>query len=98
MDPPEEILANKLCTLLSRSEIRDLVDVRALELAGYRVEDAIAAAAAKDSGLTPAQLGWVLSEMKIGKDTSPPGEVSVEELNLYLKDLSARLARMAFPA
>jgi hypothetical protein len=29
-DPPEEILANKLCALLSRSEIRDLIDVRAL--------------------------------------------------------------------
>ena len=98
MDPPEEILANKLCTLLSRSEIRDLVDVRALELAGYRVEDAISAAAAKDSGLTPAQLGWVLSEMKIGQDASPPGGVTVEELNGYLNGLSARLARMAFPA
>ena len=94
----DQILANKLCTLLSRSEVRDLVDVRALELAGYRVEDAIAAAAAKDSGLTPAQLGWVLSEMKLGEDASPPGDVSVEELNRYLNDLSGRLARMAFPA
>ena len=34
VDAPQEILANKLCALLSRSEIRDLVDVRALELAG----------------------------------------------------------------
>lgn len=24
MDPPEEILANKLCTLLERAEVRDL--------------------------------------------------------------------------
>jgi hypothetical protein len=29
VDPPEEILANKLCTLLLRSEVRDLVDTRA---------------------------------------------------------------------
>ena len=57
VDPPGEILANKLCALLSRSEIRDLVDVRALELAGYRVEDWLKSAAEKDSGLTPAQLG-----------------------------------------
>jgi hypothetical protein len=42
--------------LLSRSEIRDLVDVRALEKAGYGLEDSIAAAAQKDAGLTPAQL------------------------------------------
>ncbi len=27
VDPPEEILANKLCALLSRAEIRDLVDI-----------------------------------------------------------------------
>lgn len=52
VDPAEEILANKLCALLSRSEIRDLVDVRAFELAGYLVEDALAAAALKDAGLT----------------------------------------------
>ncbi|MBK7601491.1 MAG: nucleotidyl transferase AbiEii/AbiGii toxin family protein [Acidobacteria bacterium] len=48
VDPPEEIMANKLCALLSRSEIRDLVDVRALELAGYKFEDALTAAQAKD--------------------------------------------------
>jgi hypothetical protein len=44
----QEILANKLCALLSRSEVRDLVDVRALELTGYRVEDALEAARLKD--------------------------------------------------
>lgn len=58
IDAPGEILANKLCALLSRSEMRDLVDVRALELSGYKVEDAIVAAAKKDAGLTAAQLGW----------------------------------------
>ena len=77
VDPPEEILANKLCALLSRSEIRDLVDVRALELAGYRIEDALIAAAAKDSGWTPAQLAWVLSQIEMGDDLLPPGAVSV---------------------
>jgi Nucleotidyl transferase AbiEii toxin, Type IV TA system len=97
IDLPEEILANKLCALLSRLEIRDLVDVRALEIAGYRVEDAIAGAMLKDAGLTPAQLGWVLSQMRLGDDLTPPGGVSVEELRRYLADLSARLAHMAFP-
>ena len=29
IDSPEEILANKLCALLSRAEVRDLVDARA---------------------------------------------------------------------
>jgi hypothetical protein len=97
VDPPEEILANKLCALLSRSEIRDLVDVRALEMAGYRVEDALPAATLKDTGLTPAQLSWVLSQIELGDDLIPPGGVSTEELRRYLADLIARLARLAFP-
>lgn len=97
VDPPAEIMANKLCTLLSRSEVRDLVDVRALEMAGYQIEDALPAAAAKDTGLTPAQLSWVLSQIELGNDLVPPGGVSVEELRQYLADLIARLTRLAFP-
>jgi len=97
VDPPQEILANKLCALLSRSEIRDLVDVRALELAGYRMEDALAAAAAKDRGLTPAQLGWVLSQIELGDDLIPPGGVSLEEMRLYLAELILRLTNKAYP-
>jgi predicted nucleotidyltransferase component of viral defense system len=42
VDPPEEIFANKLCALLSRAEIRDLVDVCALEEAGYDFDAASA--------------------------------------------------------
>lgn len=97
VDPPEEILANKLCALLGRAEIRDLVDVRALELSGYPVEPALSAAASKDAGLTPGQLGWVLSQITLGNDLIAPGGVSVQELRKYLDDLIARLSRLAFP-
>lgn len=98
VDLPEEILANKLCALLSRSEVRDLVDVRALEMAGYRIEDALPAAASKDTGLTPAQLSWVLSQIELGDDLTPPGGVSVEELRQYLANVIARLTRLAHPS
>jgi len=97
IDPPEEILANKLCTLLSRSEIRDLVDVKALEQKGFSIEQAFPLAMRKDGGLTPGQLAWVLSELRIGTDASPPGDVSGSELREYLEDLRHRLAKMAFP-
>ncbi|MBA3247563.1 MAG: nucleotidyl transferase AbiEii/AbiGii toxin family protein, partial [Pyrinomonadaceae bacterium] len=97
IDAPEEIMANKLCALLSRSEIRDLVDVRELERAGFHVEDAVAVAAVKDTGLTPAQLAWILSQIKLGEDLIPPGGVSTTELRQYLDDLIARLARLSFP-
>jgi predicted nucleotidyltransferase component of viral defense system len=97
VDPPEEILANKLCTLLSRAEIRDLVDVRALEQAGYPIERYFEAASQKDGGLTPGQLAWVLSDIRIGDDVHPPGGVSAAELRDYLQDLRTRLAQMALP-
>ncbi|MEP7341939.1 MAG: nucleotidyl transferase AbiEii/AbiGii toxin family protein [Acidobacteriota bacterium] len=97
VDPPEEILANKLCALLSRSEVRDLVDVRALEASGYRIEDALPAASLKDTGLTPAQLSWILSQIEIGDDLVPPGGVLAEELRQYLAGLISRLTQLAFP-
>jgi hypothetical protein len=97
VDPPEEILANKLCTLLSRAEIRDLVDVRALERSGLGVEGALAAAARKDGGLTPAQLAWVLSQITIGDDARVPDGTPVAELRGYLSQLIGRLSRLAFP-
>jgi hypothetical protein len=97
VDPPEEILANKLCTLLSRAELRDLVDVRALEQAGHPVEDSLEPASRKDGGLTAGQLAWVLSEITIGEDAKPPG-VTARELQEYLGDLVLRLTRLAFPS
>jgi predicted nucleotidyltransferase component of viral defense system len=97
VDLPEEILINKICTLLSRAELRDLIDVRALELAGYPIERYFQAACQKDGGLTPGQLAWVLSEIRIGDDADPPGGVSVSELRSYLRDLQSRLVRMALP-
>ena len=97
IDPPEEILANKLCTLLARAEIRDLVDVLALERAGHRAEAALPLAIEKDGGLTPAQLAWVLSEITIGEDANIPGGLSVVEIRSFVADLISRLARVAFP-
>jgi len=97
VDSPEEILANKLCALLSRSEIRDLVDVRELEKAGFSLENALFVAQRKDTGLTAAQLAWVLSQIKFGDDLIPPGNVLAAELRDYLDDLIARLKRLAFP-
>ncbi len=97
IDSPEEILANKLCALLSRSEIRDLVDVRALEKAGFSLEDALPVAAKKDTGLTPAQLAWVLHQIKLGDDAQPPDDLAVAELRGYLNNLTDRLKQLAFP-
>lgn len=98
VDPPAEILANKLCTLLSRGEVRDLVDVLYLERAGLRVEDALAPASTKDGGLTPAQLAWVLSQITVGPDARIPAGITPDELRSFLEDLVSRLTRLAWPA
>ena len=97
IDSPEEILANKLCTLLSRSEIRDLIDVRELEKAGFSLKNALSAAAKKDTGLSAAQLAWVLNQIKFGSNARTSSGVSVVELQEYLNDLIIRLKQMAFP-
>ncbi len=97
VDPAEEIFANKLCTLLGRSEIRDLVDVRALEGLGLSLTDALAAGERKDGGLTPGQLAWVLSEITIGDQAVLPGGVAPAELREYVRGLIDRLARLAHP-
>lgn len=97
IDSPEEILANKLCALLSRSEIRDLVDVRELERAGFDLEDALDVAVKKDTGLSPAQLAWVLHGIEFGDDLITPGSVTVTDLRKYLDGLIIRLQKLALP-
>jgi hypothetical protein len=97
VDSPQEIMANKLRTLLSRGELRDLVDVRALEAKGFSVEDHLPLAMRKDGGLTAGQLAWVLSQIGIGDDATPPGDVTVEELRRYLSELIERLTKLAYP-
>lgn len=97
LDPADEILANKLTTLVSRAEERDLVDVLCLERAGYRVEDALPAALAKDGGCTPATLAWLLSEVSIPDGLHLPAELNPGDLRDFIADLIVRLRRAALP-
>lgn len=103
VDTAEEILANKLCTLLSRSELRDLVDVFTLERAGFRVDEALPLAALKDGSLSPAQLAWVLSQVDL---TDRPEEPVLRdaphgptrgELGSFVGALEKRLLARALP-
>ncbi len=97
VDPPEEILANKLTTVVGRAEERDLVDLLHLERAGYRIESGLDAALAKDGGCTPATLAWILSEIVIPDGVSLPGGISAAELRAFVDDLVRRLRRAALP-
>jgi hypothetical protein len=95
MDPVEEIIANKITTLASRSEIRDVVDLYFLEQAGHRVEDHLDEALRKDAGATPATIAWLLSTLRVPERV--PGDVSPEVIVAFVSDLEARLRKHAFP-
>jgi predicted nucleotidyltransferase component of viral defense system len=97
VDTAEEIFANKLAALLSRSEIRDLVDIYELEKAGYAFEPALWAAAKKDTGLSAAQLAWVLSNIRLSDSAEIPGNVPVEEIRQFLSEIVIRLQKSAVP-
>jgi hypothetical protein len=96
IDPPDEILANKLAAVLGRAEERDLVDLMLLERAGYRIEDALPAALKKDGGCTPATLAWLLSEVSVPDGVTLAG-VDPAELRAFVADLVVRLRRIAHP-
>ncbi len=65
VDTEHEILVNKLTTLLSRSEVRDLIDVDALLRNGGDLDRALADAPFKDAGFSCLTLAWVLEQMPI---------------------------------
>jgi hypothetical protein len=98
VDPLREILVNKICAILGRSEPRDLVDLFFLDRAGFRVLDALANAKRKDAGLTPALLAWAISQVPL--DRLPDGllvPVSIEELRVFRTQLVEVLERLSFP-
>ena len=99
VDTLREILANKLSTLVSRSELKDLVDLYFLEMSGCDLLAAIPDARAKDAGWEPAVVSMLLDEMHVAV---PPEwlirEVSVAELEAFIRKLRLGLAERALPS
>jgi hypothetical protein len=95
MDTVEEIVANKLCALVRRVEVRDLVDIWHLDRAGYRVERFLADAARKDGGVTPATVAYVLASFPLPPDH--PAGADRAELLAFMRDLEQRMRRLALP-
>jgi hypothetical protein len=85
IDGAHEIMASKLATLLERSELRDLVDLRALLAAGGDMTAALRDAPLKDAGFSPLTLAWVIK----GFDVAAAGRASgwpvpdIEELAAF---------------
>jgi hypothetical protein len=100
VDTLHEILVNKLCALLSRSEIRDLQDVRALLAKGCDLSRALADAPRKDGGFSPLTLTWVLRGLPV-RSLSETVNLSAEqatELQGFRDELIRRILLLASPA
>ncbi len=99
VDTPREILASKLCALLSRSELRDLEDVRALVEAGCDLEQALGDAARKDGGFSPLTLAWILRSLRVEPIAEALGwsETEANRLAEFHRHLMDRLVALSAP-
>lgn len=62
-----QLLVNKLCALLSRSEIRDLVDIQALLASGEDLDRALSDCPQHDAGFSPLTFSWILKDLPIAR-------------------------------
>jgi hypothetical protein len=99
VDTPHEILVNKLCALLGRSELRDLIDVRALLAHGLELGRALNDAPRKDSGFSPLTLAWALKQQSIAAMARTAGvdAAIASELVTFRDDLAQRVLNQARP-
>jgi hypothetical protein len=97
LDPPAEIAANKLCTLLDRAEPRDLVDLKLLLESGLSLESVLADAQKKHAGADPAALAFALSQAVVAPPAALPEGVDPRQLDAFRERLVHDLARLALP-
>lgn len=99
VDSMHELLASKLATLLERSEIRDLVDVKALIDAGADLDAALRDAPRKDAGFSTLTLAWVLKDYDPRPASKALGwsAAQAEDLISFLQWLIERLTAGATP-
>lgn len=96
---PHELLVNKLCALLSRSELRDLDDVRALLAAGGDLARAVTDAPKKDLGFSPLTLAWALRSFDVQRLANAAAweEAKVAALASFRDELIERLVAGSLP-
>lgn len=99
VDTPHEILVNKVCSLLGRSELRDLSDVADLLGAGGDLERALADAPRKDTGFSALTLAWCLRSLAIESLAEVAGldPGTARRLAAIRDELVARITELARP-
>lgn len=99
IDSAHEILVNKLCALLHRSELRDLQDVEALLEHGENLERALADAPRKEAGFSPLTLVWIVRELPIEAMARASGlsTLETERASAFRNRLVDRIVKLAEP-
>lgn len=99
IDSLQELIVTKLCALLGRSEIRDLIDLQELLGLGGNLNKALEGAAKKDLGFSPLVLAWVLRELPIeafGKALKL-GDQEILKLLTFRDELIEKLTEASVP-
>lgn len=98
VDTLKEILVNKICMLVSRCEIKDLVDLYFLEKKGFELSRYIMEARRKEAGLDPAMISFLLSQTRIAVTPDYLIEpIELSELESLVRKLQKTFAEVSFP-
>ena len=97
LEPFEDLRANKITCILSRSEPRDLVDLLFLDRAGFAPEADLPLALQKDGSVDAGVLAWLLSEFPVEPLPMMLQPLSTAELTAFRDTLAERLRRLSVP-
>jgi hypothetical protein len=99
VEPFHDIFVSKLCALLGRTEVRDVIDVRALLAAGGDLRLAVADAPAKDGGFSALTLAWLLRGLDVPKlaRAATLEDNDAAALAAFVADLIQRLLGLGKP-
>jgi len=99
VETPHQLLVNKLCALLSRSELRDLIDIRALVESGADLSRALHDCPGQDAGFSPMTFAWGANGLPLRRIATVQGwpEPEIEALERFRQDLVERVMTEARP-
>ena len=97
VDSLDDMHANKITCLLSRSEPRDLVDLYFLDRAGQAPESFLLEALQKDAGVDPGILSFLLKDFPVAPMPVMLQPLDENVLVAFRRDLSARFRDAALP-
>lgn len=99
VETTHQLLVNKLCALLSRSELRDLVDVRELLRHGGDLVRAIEDCPRQDAGFSPLTFGWSVRGLRVaalGASLGVPAD-TIAALEAFRDELVDRVIAASRP-